>query len=341
MILIANDGYHAHYFERLGWHKALSQSNVLCGFYTGEVGFDIFDKTSPTIFIGQLYNINSATIKCLKERPDTKVILRAGHYSDIKELVDNPNMLAVKEKEIRALEELNSFLFQKPVIYCHYLQKYINVTHKKFEELGNKIIGVPMSADICTYMDGKYDQDLCTDICFVGGYWPYKGIIIGQYLTPILGKTNVRAKIFGNQPWPHINQYCGIISDEKVKDLFCSSKVCPNLSEPHAHTYGFDLNERAFKVLAAGGVCVMDNVESAKEVFGEHVKFASDPKSFKGLIEYLIENPPTKKTIEDSKNFVIKNHTNFHRIACMMEAIGELEISKGVMNAHNNYIQQR
>lgn len=338
MILINSDGYHAHYFERLGWYKALLESKIESVFYHGSIGFDCLDIIKPSIIIGQLYNINRATIKYLKENPYIKLVLRAGHYSDFSDLMSDPNMLCVKQEEIKILEELNSFLIDKPVIYCHYLQKYMQATHGKFEEMRNKILGVPMSADICTYLNGKYSEDLSCDIAFVGGYWPYKGKIIDKYLTPLLQSREYSAKIFGNQPWPHVNQYCGLIADETVKHLFASAKVCPNLSEPHAQKHGFDLNERAFKVLASGGVCVMDNVEAAQEMLGKHVFIADNERIFQEMIKDLIKNPVSPEFKKAARNFVVNNHSNFHRIASIMESIGEYGIKKGVMDAHNNYI---
>ena len=338
MILIHNDGYHAHYFERFGWHKALVSADIESSFYSGVLGFDSLDIVQPSIIISQLYNINGATVKYLRENPFIKLILRSGHHSDVSELMSDPNMLCVNHEQIKILEELNSFLINKPVIYCHYLQKHMHVTHGKFEEMRNKVLGVPMSADICTYLDGQYSDDLACDIAFVGGYWPYKGKVIDKYLTPLLQSGKYSAKVFGNQPWPHVNQYCGLIADDTVKHLFASAEVCPNLSEPHAQTHGFDLNERAFKILSSGGVCVMDKVEAAQEMLGKYVFIADDEKMFGDIVEDLIRNPVSPEFKRNSRNFIVNNHSNFHRIASIMESIGEYGKSKGIMDAHNNYI---
>ena len=339
MIVIANDGYHAHYFERLGWVNSLTDADVPCGFYNIQEtpAFDVFEMCKPTVFIGQLYNMDEATIKCLLANPDTKVILRAGHFSKYTPIMNDPHMLTVSNEEIKVLKRLVAGMNNKIVIYCHYLQDDVEYTHELFKEFGVDILGVPMAADIITYRGGDKREGLECDIGFVGGYWPYKGQIIDQYLTPLLYTQQYSAKIFGNQPWPHISQYCGMLDDVFVKDLFVSAKVCPNLSEPHAHTYGFDLNERAFKILAAGGVCVMDNVLAARALFGDHVLFATNPDEFKEKIDFVINTDMTQHVI-DAKKFVYNNHTSFHRVASMLEAVNEKTFAKEVMNAHNNYI---
>ena len=179
-----------------------------------------------------------------------------------------------------------------------------------------------MCADTTVYGLGQYREELACDLGFVGGYWPYKGIIIDQYLMPLLhpvGKYNV--KIFGNQPWP-ASQYCGLIQDHLVKDLFASAKICPNLSEPHAHRFGFDVNERIFKVLFAGGFCITDNVAGYR-MFGDGVVIANSPQDFKEKVDYYLKNPIEAAEIKEKGYWIIKeNHTNYHRAAQIMSLLG-------------------
>lgn len=341
MILIASDGYHAHYFERMAWINALTYAGIPCELYDCKqsAAFDVFDSLEPSIFIGQSYNLDRATIKCIKERPHMKVVLRAGHYCKDKKLMENPHMLAVTNEEIKILTELSETTGKPDIVYCHYLQEDIDNTHELFLPLGIKALGLPMSADVLTYMDGSYDQRLSCDIGFVGGYWPYKGQQIDKYLTPILNDPDFNCKVFGNQRWPHVNCYYGHLPEPKVRDLFVSAKVCPNLSEPHALEFGFDVNERAFKILAAGGFCVMDNVNAARKIFDDNVYFADDPDEFKTAIKNAINRGPC--SMEYEKTFVLKNHSNFNRVMSILNALEENKLYKKVSDAHNHFIQQR
>lgn len=167
-----------------------------------------------------------------------------------------------------------------------------------------------MCADVDSYASPTFDSNYACDIGFVGGYWPYKGQVIEPYLFPLLenvGEYNV--KIFGNQNW-YVNQYCGLIKDNKVKDLFASAKICPNLSEPHAQKFGFDVNERIFKVLCAGGFCISDNVEGYK-MFGDNIVIAESPRDFKEKVDYYLKNDSERNAIASKgRDFVLKNHSN-------------------------------
>lgn len=342
-ILIANDGTHAHFFERMAWANAFNASGLECVVYNCKTlkNFDVFDKFNPDIFIGQLYNVDDSLIKCLEERPHIKFALRAGEYRNEK----MPNgILETSERDIAMLERLLIRVGSPSFIYTHYLQKDIEQTHCLFKDrYGIKLLGLPMSGDVITYGRAVKRDYLKCDIGFVGGYWGYKGLVIDQYLTPLLTDFSLHTKIFGNQLWPHVNQYCGIISDEEVRDLFVSAKICPNLSEPHAHTYGIDLNERAFKVLAAGGFCIMDNVEAAKTVFKDGVVFADNPKDFEEKIRFYLKEENSEKRSEIAsrgRQIVLESHTNFHRASLILESFGNIDNSRKVLNAYNNSFQQ-
>lgn len=343
-ILIANDGMHAHFHERLSWVNAFNSiPGVQCYMYDviNSVAFDVFDDFEPDIYIGQLYNMKSDTFKCLLERPHIKVALRAGEF------IDPPprpkQILSVQPAELMALREYLSRGGNLNFIYSHYLQKDIEETHENFLREGISVLGVPMSADVHTYCNAKYMKELECDIAFVGGYWPYKGYVIDKYLTPLCQNFNYNIKIFGNQPWPHVNQYCGILKDEYVANLFKSAKICPNLSEPHSHLYGIDVNERAFKVLAAGGFCIMDSVRAARDML-DGVVFAESPEAFRRLVDYYLspKRDAERANIANiGRNHVLRNHTNYHRIISMLTAFKEdvlADTAKGVRNAHINNI---
>ena len=334
-ILVANDGYHAHYFERSAWIKAFNNiPGIEATMYECKnvPAFDIFNKVEPDIFIGQLYNLDSATIKCIKNRPWMKVALRAGDWGTQTKDIDfqHFNTLTTTDEQIRLLQSLKQETGQPEFIYCHYLQDDMFSTHNYFEsELGIKPVSIMLCADMHAYYNAKYNPDLACDIGFVGGYWPYKGIIIDQVLTPLcfpVGQYNI--KIFGNQRWPHVNQYCGHIDSHLEPDLFASATICPNLSEPHAHAYGIEINERSFKILCAGGFCIADNVLSHRKIFQDGVVFADSPGDFRDKIDYYLKNPDQRTPIiKRGREIVLRNHTNFHRAAQFLRHFGYQELS--------------
>ena len=78
-ILISNDGPHAHYYIRMSWLKVFSaMGHEVQIWEKGQrPAFDVFDEFEPDIFMGQTYNLNEATFKCIKQRPHMKVVCSA------------------------------------------------------------------------------------------------------------------------------------------------------------------------------------------------------------------------------------------------------------------------
>jgi len=314
-ILISNDGYHAHYYQRQSWVNAFAKMqgvSVALWDINSVSAFDVFDGFEPDIFLGQLYNLTPSIVKCIKERPHLKVGLRAGDWGDHEKEVDKSiyNILYATKEEIETLKELQGETGQVSFVHIHYPKEALKQTHNYYDSIGVRATSIMMCADTDAYSNPEPDPDYACDIGFVGGYWPYKGQVIEPYLFPLLenvGEYNV--KIFGNQNW-YVNQYCGFIDEPKVKDLFASAKICPNLSEPHAQAFGFDVNERIFKILCAGGFSVSDNV-AGYNMFGDGIVIADSPADFKEKIDHYIKNESERKAIASKgRDFVLKNHSN-------------------------------
>ncbi len=334
-VLIASDGVHAHFFERAAWANAFNACGIQSILWDCKKipAFDIFDTYEPDIFLGQTYNLEPALIKCIYERPHLKVALRAGDWGDQESIVDKSryNILYCSSSEKQILQKLKDETGKPDFVYIHYDETSINITHNHFRSIGIEPKSVMMSADIMMYSNAQYDPKLDCDIAFVGGYWPYKGLVINQYLFPLMndvGKYNI--KIFGNQVWPS-NQYCGMISDTEVKNLFVSAKICPNLSEPHAHAFGIDVNERIFKILFAGGFCISDYVDSYK-LFGDGLIMAKTPDEFQNKIEYYLNHPSERiKVANIGQSIVKKYHTSFDRIAQIMHYFNMPQIANLIL----------
>lgn len=339
-ILISSDGVHAHFYERMAWAKAFIECGHEVLFWDCKAisPFDAFDKFEPDIFLGQSYNLNRALLKCIKERPHLRIGLRAGDWGDHEKIVNKSiyNILYCTKLEKEALKKLKDETGQPEFVHIHYPQNAVNITHNNFNSIGIKPVSIMMCADAIEYKNAEFKDELSCDIGFIGGYWSYKGIVIDQYLTPLLfpiGKYKV--KIFGNQKWD-VNQYCGLISDANVKNLFASAKICPNLSEPHAHAFGFDVNERIFKILFSGGFCIADPVESYK-MFGDGIVISESPEDFRSKIDYYLEHEEERKNIAKiGHDFVKNNHTSFHRAAQIMDLFGYKTESKKILERVKN-----
>ena len=336
-VMISSDGTHAHFFQRAAWANAFNACGIEAQLWDCKnvPAFDAFDMFEPDLFLGQSYNLNNATLKCIHERPHLKVGLRAGDWGYHQEIVDKSkyNVLFCTEKEKQILKKLKEETGQPEFVHIHYDEKAINVTHNHFESIGIKPISLMMCADTTMYSNPVVDPKLACDLGFVGGYWPHKGLVIDKYFFPLLhpvGQYNV--KIFGNQPW-NVPQYCGLLPDNDVKNLFVSAKICPNLSEPHAQEFGIDVNERIFKILYSGGFCISDKV-AAYKMFGDGIVMANSPEDFREQINHYLDNPLERQSIAlKGHNYVKHNHTGFHRVAqifkeCNLEDLSNQLIKK-------------
>ena len=229
------------------------------------------------------------------------------------------------EEEIRNVEKIASCL---SAIENLVLFNYVHPNRKDYlmgawEETVAKTIGLLPAADPSVYFQDMSDESLKCDIGFVGGYWPYKGENLDKYIVPLcypVGKHNI--KIFGNQAWP-VPQYMGLAEDETTRRLFASSLICPNVSEPHANVFGFEVNERVFKLAASKAFFISDPIASLTEdIFTkDEAVVATTPEQFHSLIEEVINNPDVRdKHISACYETVMKNHTYAHRVKQILES---------------------
>ena len=333
-IMISSDGPHAHYHIRMGWGRVLSAMgyDVVLWDIQAKTPFDAFDEFEPDYFFGQTYNLNNSLYKCIKERPHLKVMMKGSDWGDMQKEIDPDKygVLFANDEEKRLVEKLKSETGKPDFLHIYYHDNWVGKTHNHWENIGCRTVSIMNGADTFMYTRGGFNPEYRCDVAFVGGYWPYKAINMDKYLMPLtfpVGKYNV--KFFGNQGWPGTH-YMGWIEDEEVKNLIASSTICPNISEPHATDFGFDINERAFKVLASKGFCISDNVDSmVNDVFtNDEVVFANSPQEFQELVEHFIKYPKERQAyINRGYKTVMQNHTYFHRVSKMFEEFGDTDES--------------
>jgi hypothetical protein len=318
-ILIRHEHNASHYIYN-GLRDAFFAEGHECYFWNSETtpAFDIFDVVEPDMFIGQGYNLDRATIKCIKLRPNMKVLLKVGCWGEVCDDVDTEKypILMRTEKEVAAVEQLSSEINSLALFnFVHPKRK--DYLMGGWKDKVAKTIGLLPAANIYDSVYAEFKEELKCDVGFVGGYWPYKGQNLDKYILPLcypIGKYNI--KIFGNQPWP-VTQYMGMCGGKTARDLFVSSTICPNVSEPHANVFGFEVNERVFKLAAAKAFFISDPIASLTEdIFTEgEAVVASGPKEFQSLVEDILHNPELRDNhIYECYYTVMKNHTYNHRV---------------------------
>ncbi len=344
-ILITNDAPTAHYFIRVGFARALTYAGheVVIWDIDKKNAFDAFAEFEPDIFVGQTYNLSPAILKCLANRPNIKITLKAPDWSDYSNNLDSIKYPILKIQQdglfseidkVQKLLKINKISF----LDIHYPQKYANITHDFWnKKLGLKVVGLMSGTDVFDYTGGKFKQQYKSDIIFIGGRWGYKQQTIDPWLIPLTYRgNNIDFKIFGNQGW-NIPQYYGYLPTEYVKDFLASAVICPNISEPHSQDLGFDVIERPFKLLSNRCFVISDYVQGLVDLIPDGIVYAKNPESFMDLCIHYLKYPEERlPIIERGYQAVINNHTYFHRAAQFFNELDMPQEASKVMESFSS-----
>lgn len=338
-VLIAVHSGSAPYFIRLGWSRAFEAAGYHVCLWSPEEKpvIAMFDEFEPDIYIDETYQIKRAHLKAIKSRPNVKVALFGSAYGSLTTSLDRmkyPIDVAHKE-ELATIYEMKEKLNKPDFIFIHHPDKYLQQTMGYWKtEVGVDIASILNGADAFEYCGGYYEDRLACDVGYVGGYWAYKSKNINKFLLPLCNSSKYNIKIFGNTPWS-VAQYLGTIDGSLVKNLFVSAKVCPNFSEPHSTDYGFDIVERPFKIMAAGGLCISDYVEGACDILPDMPTF----KTYNEMVDLIDKGirGDLDEVAVKCRDHVLSHHTYFDRVAKMLDLF-QMD-SSSVLEAKENFVK--
>lgn len=336
-IIICNDNFNAHYYERMSWAKSLNFSgheSYLWQMQNKSV-YDAFDEINPDIVFLQGYNLTDGTIECIKERPELKLVIRVSDWSKWNDELDRTKypVLKAEEKEISYLNQIQK-LGNPLILHTHHHNDWLEQTHGNWIKSGFNMISLMNCADTFSYCNGQYNKNFASDICFIGGYWPYKAQTLDKYILPLCApEKNYNIKIFGNSNWPS-SKYCGHIPEEMTRHVLRSAKVCVNVSEPHSQEFGYDIISRPFNLLANNCFCISDDVEGLKRLFPDSIIYTNNPKDFEEAIHtYTTESFLTLRYIQKGFSEVMEKHTAFDR---MIQVFDSFKISTDELTSSKN-----
>ena len=327
-----------------GWKNALEFSGHQFYWWNPEEvpAFDIFHKIEPDLFIGTTYGLDRATIKCIQQRPNLKVVLRASDWGNFTDTIDLNyyKILVANKQEIELVKQLKETTGKPEFIINHYHQNWICKTHKHWEELGIRAVGVMLGADLFNYYNGKYSEQFASDLCIISSYHPSKAINIDKYILPLcypVGRYNI--KIFSTWHWP-VPQYCGSIPQSFNKNVLASAKICLNMGEPFSQDLKYDVIERPFYILANKCFCISEYVQSMQEdVFNEgEIPAGKTPQEYWDLIDYYLANSlerELKAKLGHQK--VMKSETYFHRISQLFTELNMVDEANKIMNKYEEW----
>lgn len=333
------------HYVRAGWGRVFAACGHEFKFWVMDTksAFDAFYEYEPNVFFGCTYSIDRATAKCIAARPKMKVALFASANGPLVETIDRKRypIVVASEQEKETIRRLKVETGKPDFVFIHVTDRFLEETMGGWREVGVEPIGVLNAADTFVYTGGTFRPELACDVGFVGGYWGYKARNLDSYLGPILHPdSGLRCKVFGNARWP-FPCYMGPTSDEDVRDLFASATVCPNVSEPHSTDLGFDVIERIYKVLAAGGaMCISDDVLEVHSLFEpDELMTADSPKDFERKVRHFVSNPEQRLTfIKKGQAKVLARHTYFDRVAQFLNQFQMPAEARRVMEVKNSLL---
>lgn len=182
--------------------------------------------------------------------------------------------------------------------------------------------GVPTAADLVHYYPDP-DSNMRCDVGFVGGRWGYKRHSLDPYLVPLFKKFNY--KCYGWGGWDKLCKWSVLPDGSDIdRKLFSSARVCPCISEPHTRAYSIDWPERIFKVSACGGLAISDPIKNFDSYLPRDLfPMASNPKEFVSLCKYYVSNNVERDELASrQRDYIIGNHSYYHRVAVMLRAAG-------------------
>lgn len=330
-------------YVRTGWGRVLSALGHEFYFWRPELkpAFDIFAEIEPDLFLGTTYGTDRAVAKNIIARPWMKVALFCSAWGKLAdEIPEEYPITRVRHVEKATIEWLKKTCGKPDFVFSHVGDSFLEPVFGGWREIGVEPAGILNAADTFAYLGGARREEFVCDVGFVGGYWPYKATNLDRYMLPLCRPdSGLRVKLFGNQPWP-VADYLGLLDDDDQKDVFVSATVCPNVSEPHSTEFGYDIVERPFKVLAAGGFCVSDRVEEMEEVFPRDTLLrVATPHEFFNVIRRCIAYPEDRQSyIEAGRRHVLENHTYFHRVAKMLRLLGEEPEAQRCLDLHKKLV---
>ena len=86
--------------------------------------------------------------------------------------------------------------------------------------------------------------------------------------------------------------------------------------------------------MCAGGFCISDNITSIAKIFsGNGVVFADNPKDFREKVDYYLSHDEERRQIaSQGQEFLLDTHTNFHRIADILNYFGYENEAAGILD---------
>lgn len=173
---------------------------------------------------------------------------------------------------------------------------------------GVPVHACPLAADDSVYYPIEEEGQARRDLCFIGGWWPFKGMQMDRFLKPAKKLYGERLEIYGRN-WPYGGE--GELDDALFNEYVCTSKINLCFHEPsQVQGRSLHVNERVFKIAACGGFFMCDRNPCLEEYFGDAVVTFTDFEDFVEKVEFYLARPEERAAVSQRcREIVMKRHT--------------------------------
>ena len=218
-------------------------------------------------------------------------------------------------------------------IFYHVVEQW-DLRMEWFEkETWYKYYTIPLAADKIA-LNPIYDEKFKADISFIWTNLAQKRLFFKEWLFPLNKEYNLKLywqdwTLFDRYLWfiQKIWQYFNIPFIKSLRKpklwlqdeghIYKSSNISINIHENYQREFGWDCNERTFKIPLCWGFEITDDVACIRKYFKdwEEIIIAKDKNDWFKKIDYYIKNPKEKlKIIEAWRKKVLKDHTYHNRV---------------------------
>lgn len=296
----------------------------------------LLDFVQPDIFITSTHSYSQKFLdfKLMKKYRDKgmKVFVNTGYWS-------SPiNKLRINEADSLKNDKYTVHLIQTGEygdIFYNAVEQNSSSMNGFEEKTGYKYHTIPLAVDSITLKNSQRNNKFQADISFIGTYLVSKRKFFEENIFPLRKKYNL--KLYG-EDWTKLDRSLGFIqkvgqyfnipgikSIRKAKinrddegSIYASSTISINVHEEHQRNFGWDCNERTFKIPFCNGFEISDNIACIHKYFkvGEEIIVAENKQDWFDKINYYIQNPDKRlDIIKKGKARVEKDHTYHNRVA--------------------------
>lgn len=190
---------------------------------------------------------------------------------------------------------------------------------------GIPVLSLPFAADTTVFRPCPPEEQYRSDLCFVGAIHRTKQKPFHEYIRPLLDHYTMIVSGRGWEGWPvrtlalHYGEESRLIS---------SASLVPNVHmDLGREVPGMAPNMRAFQSVAGGACVVSDNVPALRHYFSEEempVGLTGD--DYREKVGYFMNHPEERhRCWLRAYARVMREHTYFHRVQTLFEALGALK----------------